>query len=732
MKAHIRFPILALMCLLLAACSIPAVEDSYTEVTPTPKPTNTPQPTPTPVAEQAVGIGQAFYRLWQEGEYASMYTLLAERSRGLITEALFIEQYEDVMRTARVANIQYQPLGAFQDGGSAEFAVRVTWETAVVGNIIREHMMPLVYENEQWRVVWDESLIMPDLVGGNYLRLNIQTPVRAELYDRNEVLLSSQSGGIVVGVIPEKLEDEEGFLWVMSQMLGRTIGDLKASYADLQPTRFIPLGIVNEDTLQANFDALEPFFSAGLQTQATTGRMYTEQGIAPHLIGYVSFIPPELEDAYWEKEYRADERVGITGAEAAAEEYLGGRRGGQLLLMSPSGEELDIVQEALAQSGRDVHTTFDSNFQLAVQQALADAVLSHPDGHSGAIVVLDVNTGAIRAMASYPTYDPSVFSEIRPNARAEVSSLLEDTRNPLLNRATQSAYPPGSTFKIVTTSAALASGQFAANSFYACSGVWEELGPDLIKYDWLAGGHGNITLQQGLTRSCNPWMYHIGFVLDGQDPFILPNMAHAYGFGEPTGIEGVPETAGSIPDPDWKFEKYGSGWSPGDSVNMAIGQGFVASTPLQIARMTAAVANGGTVYKPLLIDRVEETSGAPELIVQPEAMGTLPLSAEQLQTIQTAMSNVTQGTYGTAVDKMYGLTVTTAGKTGTAQTGGEETLPHSWFTGYAPAEEPEIAIAVIMENAGEGSAVAAPIFRRVVELYYGIEPISIPVAIKTY
>ena len=729
MKSHIRFPIIALMCslLLLGACgNLPMVEDAYVEVTPTSAPTTTPQPTPTAVAEQAAGIGQAFYRLWQADEYASMYTLLAERSRGLIPEEMFIEQYTSAMATARVVNLQYQPLGAFQSGTSAEFAVRVIWETPVVGNIIREHNMPLVYENEQWRIVWDEGLIMPDLIGGNYLRLEIQSPVRAELYDRNEVLLSSQSGGIVVGVIPEKLEDEESFLWAMSQLLGRTTGDLKARYEGLPAVRFVPLGVVDEGTLQANFDNLEPFFGKGLQTQATTGRMYTEDGIAPHLIGYVNVIPAEQTEKYWALGYRSDERVGVTGVEAAAEAYLAGKRGGQLLLMSPAGEELDIVQEALAQPGRDVHTTFESDFQLAVQRALAEAVLSHPNGHSGAIVVMDVNTGAIRAMASYPTYDPSVFSEIRPNARAEVSSLLEDPRNPLLNRATQSAYPPGSTFKIVTTAAALASGQFAADSFYACNGVWEELGPDLIKYDWLQGGHGNISLVQGLTRSCNPWMYHIGFVLDGQDPFVLPNMAHAFGLGEPSGLTGVPETAGSIPDPDWKFEKYGQGWSPGDSVNMAIGQGFVASTPLQIARMAAAVANGGTVYKPLLIERVEETSGAPEVIVQPEVMGTLPISAEQLQSIQVAMDNVTSGNAGTAVDKMWGLPITTAGKTGTAQTGGEETEPHSWFTGYAPAESPEIAIAVIMENAGEGSAVAAPIFRRIVELYYGVEPIPFP------
>ncbi|MGB1252998.1 MAG: penicillin-binding transpeptidase domain-containing protein [Candidatus Promineifilaceae bacterium] len=729
MNLHIRFHHFLLMCLLLllSTCSgIPLIEDAYNPVTPTAKPSPTPQPTPTAVAEQAAGIGQAFYRLWQEGEYASMYTLLAERSRGLIPEETFIELYTDVMETARVVDLQYQPLGAFQNGASAEFAVRVTMETAVVGNVIREHTMPLVYENAKWRIVWDEALIMPDLVGGNYLQLEIQSPVRAELYDRNEVLLSSQTGGMVVGVIPEKLEDEDGYLWVMSQMLSRPIGDMKAAYAGSSPSRFMPLGVVNEETLQGNFNALEPYFNKGLQTQATTGRMYTEQGIAPHLIGYVNFIPQELEDYYWERGYRADERVGISGAEATAEEYLAGRRGGQLLLMSPSGERLDIVQEALAVAGRDVHTTFDSNFQLAVQKALAEAVLSHPNGHSGAIVVLDVNTGAIRAMASYPTYDPSAFSEIRPNARAEVTTLLQDSRNPLLNRATQSAYPPGSTFKLVTTAAALASNQFAADSYYGCNGVWQELGPDLIKYDWLRSGHGTLTLTQGLTRSCNPWMYHIGFVLDGVDPFILPNIAHSFGLGEATGLEGVPETAGSIPDPDWKFEKYGQGWSPGDSVNMAIGQGFVSSTPLQIARMTSAIANGGTVYKPLLIDKVEETSGAPELIVQPEVMSTIPLSAEQLLTIQESMNNVTSGYFGTAVDPMSGLVVTTAGKTGTAQTGGEETEPHSWFTGYTPYEEPEIAIAIIMENAGEGSAVAAPMFRRIVELYYGIEPIPFP------
>ncbi|MFQ5421847.1 MAG: penicillin-binding transpeptidase domain-containing protein [Anaerolineae bacterium] len=256
------------------------------------------------------------------------------------------------------------------------------------------------------------------------------------------------------------------------------------------------------------------------------------------------------------------------------------------------------------------------------------------------------------------------------------------------------------------------------------------MGDAFIKYDWLDGGHGTISYQQALVVSCNSCFYDMGYVLDEMDPDFLPFTARQFGLGQPTGIE-LPEEAGLIPDNEWKLQTQGEGWSRGDAVNMAIGQGFVLVTPLQMVDIMAAIANGGTLYQPTLIDRIGAGGGAPEEPTPAQIRGELPLSPENLATIQEALWRVANTQSGTAAYRFEGLPIVVAGKTGTAEAPPRD--PHAWFVGYAPAEpytlrdgrvieEPEIAIIVMIENAGEGSDVAAPIFRRLVEMYYGITP----------
>lgn len=716
--------VFALIFLLVVGCGGDLVQDSYEVVTPTLPPTATSVPTSAPLT-RADGIALAFYREWNNRNYEAMYALLAAETRSFVEQEQFVGLYEEAMDTVRVVEVMGQPLSSFQEGDSAEMLMRVIWETAVVGTIVREHDMRLRYENGQWAILWNEGLIMPELLSGNRLKLNIQTPERAILYDRGETQLSFQGSGVVLEVVPQDIVDEAGFVQAVGFVLELTADEVRAKYAELPENWSIPLGVVSTTTIEENFYALEPYFEAGLNTSPETGRMYTPDGIAPHLIGYMGYITPEQSEAYWQRGYRGDERIGITGLEGSAEKYLAGTRGGTLKLLNPAGEEIDIIAEIETIPGRAVHTTFDSAFQLAVQQALAEAIETHPLGHAGAIVVLDVNTGAVRAMASYPTYDASVFSEVNVDSGDEIGRLLNDATRPLVNRATQSGYPAGSTFKIVTTSAGIDSQLYGLDTPYYCTGSWLGLGEANIKYDWLLSGHGSVTPVQLLTRSCNTYSYEIGFALDKVDPFLLPNMARLYGLGQVTGIE-VDESAGLIPDPEWKIANLGDGWSPGDAVNLSIGQGFMLATPLQIANMTAAVANGGTLYQPTLIERIEGNRSVPEEVPPPIVLSELPLSAEILVAVKVGLGDVTSGSWGTAVDRMAGLEITTAGKTGTAQVAGEDIEPHAWFTGFAPYETPEIAITVIIENAGQGSDVAAPIFRRVVELYYGLEITPLP------
>jgi len=375
---------------------------------------------------------------------------------------------------------------------------------------------------------------------------------------------------------------------------------------------------------------------------------------------------------------------------------------------------------------RPIYLTLQRDFQLQVQEILGD--------RAGAIVVLDVNSGAVRAMASGPSFDPNVF--INPNAAAERSALLFDPRRPLLNRATQGTYPLGSVFKIITMAAALEETDYAPDSLYTCAGVWSELGPGAIKHDWLEGGHGTITLVQALERSCNIYFYHLGLTLSNIGFDILPEYARAFGLGQPTGIEGVVEVGGLVPDPTWKLENHGEVWTAGDSVNLSIGQGFLTVTPLQVARYIAAVANGGTLYRPNVLDHIEAAPDGSSVteVIESQVLGELPLSEEHLNAIRAGLEGAAQRSSGTATHRFYNLSIPVAGKTGSAEAIGATSLPHSWFAGYAPANchelpegcEEQIAVVVMVENAGEGSSVAAPLFRQVVEAYFNLPLTPLP------
>lgn len=733
-----KWKILSLVGLLfiIVACSEsapipPLVEDAYEEVTLTPLPTDTPEPTATSIPSGAEGIGLAFYRAWEGKDYLGMYSLLSPQSQALVDSRTFVEFYGEMMEAATVLSVHTQPLSARQEGERAEFGVRVTWDTATVGQIIRDHTVDLVFSNGRWGVVWDESLILPELEGGQRLYTEHRIPARANIYDIDGNALAYQGSVITLGVIPGRIEDEEGLLNALSQVLDMTPDEIEFLYAASLPDWYVPLGDITGEVMEENFGLLQPYIGVGLVTEDRLSRLYTPEGIAPHIVGYTGYIPAEIVDQYKSQGYRGDEKVGLTGVELWGEPYLNGTRGGQLTIVGPGGEHIQTIAEQEPKQARSVYTTLDREFQASVEQALADAIETHPLAEAGSAVVLDVNTGAIKAMASYPDYNPNIFDALRINADVELSRVLNDPGRPLLNRVTQGEYPAGSIFKLITFSAGVNSGLYTPASRYTSTGTWNRLGDAFIKRDWLEGGHGTVSLSQALVVSCNSCFYDVGFNLDQADPFILPTMARGFGLDEPTGIEGLPENGGLIPDPEWKIENVGEGWVPGDSVNMAIGQGFVQVTPLQMARIIAAIANGGTMYRPTIIDRIGAGGGAPEEPWPVEEQGQLPISPENLQVIRDSLRKVTSSPSGTATFQFEGFPVPLAGKTGTAETVVDAS--HAWFIGYAPAEpytqldgtvieEPEIAVVVMIENSGEGSEVAAPVFRRIIELYYGIEP----------
>jgi penicillin-binding protein 2 len=725
------FLIIALGIVACGAEGLPLLQDTYEEATLTPPATDLPRPSAEPVLEDAGGIGRAFYRAWEAGDYLGMYSLLSPQSQALVDSASFTQRYEETLQTAMVNGLHAQPLSLLQEGTQAEMGVRVTWDTAVFGPIVRDFTLPLVYAEERWGVVWDEGLILPELAGGNRLLMDYRVPARANIYDFAGKALAYQGTMLSLGVVPGQIADEAGLLNALSPVLGKTPAEIKEIYAQALPDWYWPLGDIPESVMQEYAATLQPYIGKGLAPpEQRLTRLYAADGVAPHVVGYIGPIPAETVDSYIAEGYSGDEQVGLAGLEAWGEEYLNGDRGGTLTVVGPSGEYVTTIAERAPQQARSIFTTIDNDFQTAVQQALAEAIQTYPAASAGSVVVMDVNTGAIRAMASYPTYNPAVFDADRPELDEELNAVLNDPGRPLLNRVAQGAYPSGSLFKIITLSAALKSGLYTADSRYTSVGSWRGLGDNFVKYDWLEGGHGTISMRQALVVSCNSCFYDAGLNLDQFDSNFLPDVAKGFGLGQETGIQ-ISESAGLIPSPEWKINNVGEGWVPGDAVNMAIGQGYVQVTPLQMVDVVAAVANGGTLYRPTVVDRIGAGGGAPEEPWPAQARGELPITPDQIATLQGAMYDVTNSPSGTATFQFVDLPVPVAGKTGTAED--PPRTSHAWFAGYAPSapytradgtliEQPEIAIVVMVENAGEGSAVAAPIFRRIVELYYGVEP----------
>ncbi len=724
--------ILFALSLLVTTCgnsnqsiSPPQAKDTDTAVPSQPSPTQTdPPPTATVRIPGAEGTAGAFLEALEAEDYGTMYAWTTPSTQAIIGPEAFTQRYTQALAAAGVISVTADLHSVLQQEDQAKATYGLTWHSAMVGELQAEVEMDLAFEGAHWGVVWHEGLIWPDMFGGYFMYMDYQAPARANIYDRDGLGLAVESRLISIGVIPGQISDETTLLNAVSAVTGLPPADIQSIYGGQPLDWYIPIADVTIEAAQSHREALET--TDGIVIKEKEARYYPQGGIAPHIVGYVGLIPAEQLDDYLARGYRGDEWVGVAGLESWSEALLAGKPGVTLRVVTHDGKTHRTLAETELIVSRPIYTTLQRDFQLKVQEILGD--------RTGAIVVLDPNSGAVLAMASGPGFDPNVF--ILPDATAERITLLSEPRRPLLNRATQGTYPLGSVFKIITMAAALEAGGFTPESLYTCTGVWSELGPGAIKKDWLAGGHGTLTLVQGLERSCDPYFYHVGLALANVGFDTLPEYARGFGLGQPSGIEGVAEVGGLVPDPDWKLENHGEGWASGDSVNLAIGQGFLTVTPLQVARYFAAVANKGTLYRPRVIDRIGAApdGSIPEEILEPEITGKLPISEENLSAIREGLEGATQRPGGTATHRFYGLSIPVAGKTGTAQAPGATSLPHSWFAGYAPSNcddlpegcSEQIAIVVMIENAGEGSSVAAPLFRQVVEAYFGLPETPLP------
>lgn len=547
----------------------------------------------------------------------------------------------------------------------------------------------------------------------------IEAP-RGYVYDRNNKVLVSNRPGLGISVLPTVVQMNKGVVDRLAKLTGMSVKEINDKLAEKSADPLKPR-IIKRDVdknLVAYFGEHQSDFP-GVELTVETIREYPFGNLAAHVIGYLGEISEEELKEKKSDGYDMGDAVGKAGVEKSYEWALRGTKGSQQVEVNASGRPLRLLRNISPNPGHNITLTIDVELQKAAEKALSDAIAGAKAGKykkadGAAAVVLDPRNGEVLALASYPNYDPRLFlggiSSKNWQALNEKSSGY-----PLNDRVIMSAYPPGSTFKIITGLGAYADGLTNSGRTITCTGVWKGFGDQWAQSCWLKSGHGTLDFVSAIAQSCDVTFYQFGseFERGGQER--LQYWARdAFGIGRPTGIDLPSEALGRVPDRKWKkefnkgFPEYQT-WYPGDTVNMAIGQGDVLMTPLQLAVAYSAVANGGTLYKPRVVKNVINADGKEVHRFDSEAKSKIPASAEAIAAVRTGLNEVI--TSGTAAGVFAGFPVTVAGKTGTAEVLGKDDF--AWFVGYAPADDPKYLAVVVVEQGGHGGSAAAPAVRSI-------------------
>ncbi len=557
MKLFRWISLLVVTAMLLGACSAAPegggnpLQTLFSSSTSTPLPTPSVKYTPAPDARAEV---TAYLEALKKGDYASMYAMLTQVSQESITPEDFTKAYNESLNTMSAGSFDYEILSSLLNPHNAQVGYRITYHTALVGDLQRDIVMNLALEDGGWKVQWADGMILPELAGGNHLSMDYQIPARGDIYDRDGKPVATQSDVFAFGINTGSIDynNIDTLTGELARLCGLQVKDIEDQIAISGSGWYLPMC---EGTRQEaeRLLALNP---GGLEVTSYTSRYYSNQGDASAITGYVHPIDPTQVDEYRRRGYRGDERVGQQGIEKWAEDYLGGKHGGSLYVVDANGQIVTRLGESAPEAADSIYLTLDNNMQYWASQALR--------GFRGAVVVLERDTGRVLAMASSPGYDANLFDPNTPNSDL-LSQLLNDQNQPLVNRAAQGQYPLGSVFKVITFSAALESGLYLPETTYDCQYDFTELtqygGPILHDWTWqhcqdaLASGgacdgrselpSGLLTLQEGLMRSCNPYFWHIGLDLfNNNRAGDIAKMADAFGLGRATGIQQIAEASG--------------------------------------------------------------------------------------------------------------------------------------------------------------------------------------------
>ena len=557
----------------------------------------------------------------------------------------------------------------------------------------------------------------------NYQKRIPVPPVRGLIYDRNGVLIADNHIEYVLEAAEDDVKDLEDSLSRLMQLLPITLQEVNKYKKKIRVnSRFLPVVLRKNLTEKeiAIFSANRARFP-GFKVSVRMQRNYPLGSLASHLLGYVGRIDKRDLKKFNESEkinYTGTTHIGKSGIEKQYESRLHGQAGYELTEVDAHGKPQLKLDEKAPITGEDLYLSIDLELQIKAEELLKE--------HNGAAVAIDPRNGEILAMASMPSYDPNLF--VNGISYANYNALRDNIDRPLFNRALQGAYPPGSTIKPMAAIAGLNSGVVTPTSSVYGKGFYQIPGNKRKFRCWKKAGHSHISLNRAIYQSCDVYFYDLAFRM-GIERYSKA-MAR-FGFGVKTGIDLPHESRALMPDAQWKRKRFDKFWYPGDTVNSGIGQGFFTSTPLQLAHATAIMANHGRQFRPHVLRATRVSRNLPKKLVTPERLPSVGVTELRFwDDVIRGMVNVVHGEHGTARSSAAGVKYRYAGKTGTAQVFGiaqnktydatklkKKLHDHSLFVAFAPLENPRIALAVIAENAGGGSKVAAPIARQLLDTY---------------
>lgn len=637
-----------------------------------------------------------------------MWSLLTRASQERVGRAGMVERLPRIAEEMTLTALDVKPgvvsrprlADGSPDPRRATVPLTVTYRTARLGDITRDVKLSLVMDGEKqdarWRIDWSPETVLPALTTGRLVRMTRLATTRGRIIARDGTELASFGEATEVGVVPGQIRNEPGMLASLSSLVGLKAEDIKAKYTQswVKPDTYVSIKVMKDLTADARgrLAVIE-----GVQLRAQRVRAYPS-GMLSQILGTVGEATDAEAAKLAKRGIAAGDEIGKNGLEASLDDYLAGTYGWRLAIVDENERLVETLAETAAVPGLDAVLSIDPAMQRAAMAAMA--------GRKGSVVVEDPWSGEILVLATSPTTDE-------------------------FDRTRLGQYATGSAFKLVTTAAALRSGALKPGERIDCPYRWTGYGPQWVQVNNVTTDLGPIDLRTALARSCNTFYYELGKRLNDKDPNLLPDTAKSFGFGKATDVDFVFEAEGVVPSPDWKKTRFANdpanaGWNPGDATNLAIGQGFLLATPLQMANYVSAVTNDGTVWKPRLVTELRDRAGKTAKTFPKQELGRALTTPTDLSAIRDGMRAVVSDPNGTVYFPFRTYEVPVAGKSGTAETSTAGRV-NAWFIGFAPFDTPKLAVSVVFEAYEEspgrfGSQDAATVTRKVLAVRLGGTP----------